>query len=192
LSVDYYNKNANKFFKDTYRLDMSEIYIKFINYIPKKGKILDAGCGSGRDTKAFSDLGFEVVAFDASIEMVNLARIYTNQKVLNITFDDVKWENEFDGIWACASLLHITEDEFKSCGTKIYNSLKEDRPFYLSFKYGYRDYLKDDRFFQCHDEDSLNNLMQSLGSFSEKFLWITTDIRAYREEEKWLNAIFIK
>ena len=192
MTIEYYNKNAEKFFNDTHKLDMSEIYNEFIKYLPHKGKILDAGCGSGRDTKAFSGFGYKVTAFDASIEMVSLAKIYTNQNIFELTFDEVSWLNEFDGVWACASLLHVSEEDFHTSGTKIYNALKKNSPFYLSFKYGFRDYIKDNRFFQCHDENTLNKAMNSIGSFSSNYSWLTTDIRPNRKEEKWLNAIYIK
>ena len=82
MTIEYYNKNADKFFNDTHKLDMKEIYNEFIKHLPNKGKILDAGCGSGRDTKAFSDFGYKVTAFDASSELVNLARAYTKQNIL--------------------------------------------------------------------------------------------------------------
>ena len=192
MTIEYYNKNADKFFNDTHNLDMKEIYNEFIKHLPNKGKILDAGCGSGRDTKAFSDFGYKVTAFDASSELVNLARAYTKQNIFHLTFDKITWKNEFDGIWACASLLHVSEKEFQSSGTIIYNALKKNCPFYVSFKYGYKNYLKDNRFFQCHDEDSLYKSMKSIGSFSKNHTWITTDVRPNRKEDKWLNAIYIK
>ena len=192
MSIWYYNDNAEKFFNDTHKLDMQDIYNKFIPHLPKGGKILDAGCGSGRDIKKFSELGYDAIGFDASKDMVKRANSLTNGKVLHLHFEEINWINEFDGIWACASLLHVPEKNFKSVGTKLYKSLKINCPFYLSFKYGYREYVKDNRFFQCHDEKSLENLMKSIGSFSKQEFWQTTDIRPDRKKEKWLNAIYIK
>ena len=192
MSIEYYNINAEKFYKDTHKLEMQEIYNKFLPYIPKNGKILDAGCGSGRDIKAFSKLGYQVTAFDASLEMVKKAKILSNRDVLHMDFKDVFWKSEFDGIWACASLLHVPEKNFYSVVSKLYNSLIKGRPFYLSFKYGYREYIKDGRFFQCHDENSLKNSMNEIGLFSKEESWITKDIRPNREEEIWLNMIFVK
>ena len=78
MSIEYYNENAVRFYEDTHKLDMQDIYNKFLPYIPEKGKILDAGCGSGRDIKAFSKLGYQVTAFDASIEMVLKAKSLSN------------------------------------------------------------------------------------------------------------------
>ena len=192
MSIEYYNVNAEKFYKDTHKLEMKEIYNKFLQYIPKNGKILDAGCGSGRDIKAFSKLGYQVTAFDASLEMVKKAKTLSNQDVLHMDFNDVFWKSEFDGIWSCASLLHVPEKNFYSVVSKLYNSLIKGRPFYLSFKYGYREYTKDGRFFQCHEEKSLERCMRNIGKFTKYEFWISNDIRSDRKEEKWLNSIYIK
>ena len=68
---------------------------------------MDAGCGSGRDSKVFIDSGSEVIAFDGSAEMAKIASEFLGREVLNILFKDMNFYEEFDGIWACASLLHI-------------------------------------------------------------------------------------
>tara|TARA_A100001015_G_C14991946_1_gene714369 strand:+ start:887 stop:1465 length:579 start_codon:yes stop_codon:yes gene_type:complete len=192
MSIEYYNNNADRFYQDTLKLDMENIYENFLKYIPKGGKILDAGCGSGRDIKAFTNYGYQVEAFDASSEMVKRACAYTKQKVYLLNFNEVDWINKFDGIWACASLLHVEEDDFKGIGKRLYNALKANSPFYLSFKYGYKNYYKDSRFFQCHDENSLEKAMKTIGSFTNQYLWLTEDVRVNRKNEKWLNAIYIK
>ena len=89
-------------------------------------------------------------------------------------------------------MLHIKEEIFQLIGKKLYKSLKSSSPFYLSFKYGYKSYSKDERFFQCHDENSLKRSMVRIGLFSKEENWITNDIRPDRKEEKWLNAIYFK
>nr|QQZ48807.1 class I SAM-dependent methyltransferase [Phenylobacterium glaciei] len=70
--------------------------------------MLDAGCGSGRDALAFRGLGFQVTAFDGSSRMVEMAQAHTGLKVLHMDFSQVAWVAAFDGIWSCASLLHVS------------------------------------------------------------------------------------
>ena len=65
-TLDYYNRNADSFFESTACVDMSPLYERFLALVGPQGTILDAGCGSGRDAKAFRDLGYQVSAFDAS------------------------------------------------------------------------------------------------------------------------------
>lgn len=72
-NVEYYNKNAQSFYEGTVNADMSLWRDKFESYIPDGSRVLDAGCGSGRDSRAFKQHGYSVVAFDASSEMCRMA-----------------------------------------------------------------------------------------------------------------------
>jgi 2-polyprenyl-3-methyl-5-hydroxy-6-metoxy-1,4-benzoquinol methylase len=62
---DYYDDHADQFVRGTLAVDMAELYKPFLEHVPAGGRILDAGCGSGRDTRAFLAQGYEVVAMDA-------------------------------------------------------------------------------------------------------------------------------
>ena len=70
MSHNFYNKNSQQFFHDTFTVDMGAIYARFLKNLPEGCKILDMGCGSGRDAYYFHSKGFEVEAFDASHEML--------------------------------------------------------------------------------------------------------------------------
>jgi SAM-dependent methyltransferase len=136
MSIEYYNKYAEEFYNATASADMSEACNKFLKYIASGGKILDAGCGSGRDSLYFIKRGYEVVSFDASEEMVRLSGELTGQQTLLMKFEDIDFKDEFDGIWACASLLHVPKTEIKGVITKLVQALKENGIFFGSFKYG--------------------------------------------------------
>ena len=112
-TIDYYNRNAARYFNETVHADVSEIRDRFAQMLPPGGTILDLGCGSGRDSKAFIEQGFRVVAVDGSEKLCKLAQAYIQQPVVCSDFLDYKPNETFDGIWACASLLHLTEAE---CG----------------------------------------------------------------------------
>jgi 2-polyprenyl-3-methyl-5-hydroxy-6-metoxy-1,4-benzoquinol methylase len=86
---------------------MERNYRPFLALLKPGARILDAGCGSGRDLKAFSERGYQVVGLDASELMVRLAREHSDQQVHHLAFQEVTYKEEFDGIWACASLLHV-------------------------------------------------------------------------------------
>lgn len=104
---DYYSQNARHFFDSTAFVDMSELHEAFLSRLAANAHILDAGCGSGRDAKAFADRGYRVRAFDASPELVSLARQHSGVAVDVRTFADVVEVDAYDGIWCCASLLHV-------------------------------------------------------------------------------------
>lgn len=107
MTIEFYNKYAEEFYNATVSANMSETCNKFLKHVAPGGKILDAGCGSGRDSLYFIKRGYEVVSFDASEEMVRLSGELTGQQTLLMKFEDIDFKDEFDGIWACASLLHV-------------------------------------------------------------------------------------
>ena len=75
MSIEFYNQNAERFIQDTLNIDMQSLYQRFVEYLPEVALVLDAGCGSGRDSLAFLKMGYSVEAFDASDEMVDYAKL---------------------------------------------------------------------------------------------------------------------
>src|SRR4051794_36327791 len=110
-TTEYYDTHANEYCESTVRLDLRAVYDRFLKQLSPGAQILDAGCGSGRDTKIFSDRGFRVTAIDASAELARLAQSFTGRRCEVLRFQDMEFREEFDGIWACASLLHIPKGE---------------------------------------------------------------------------------
>lgn len=189
MTKDYYNKNAQEFFNQTVKADMSELYDIFLKNLPcNEGKILDLGCGSGRDSKYFLDSGFELVAMDISEELGKRASEYIGQRVIIQDMRNLHYQNEFIGVWACASLLHLDEDEIIETLRKIFKSLKRDGIVYISFKYGDKNYEKDGRKFTCFTYEKFIKLGKE---FESKILqwFITKDVRADRKNEKWFNIV---
>ena len=217
---DYYRQNAQRFFTDTASVDMSALYPPFIDCLPPGARILDAGCGSGRDVKAFSEMGFAVEAFDASAELVALARQLSGKPVAQMRFQDVDVVETYDGIWCCASLLHVSEAELPDIMTKLAIALKPGGVWYLSFKHGRGEREKDGRIFTDIDVAGLQKLIERIntpgGSLLTKNtmeikseagsedtavkrfaleidkIWQTGDVRIGRGDEVWLNAIIRK
>ncbi|MFH1726860.1 MAG: class I SAM-dependent methyltransferase [Pseudomonadota bacterium] len=191
MSVNYYNQNAKKFFNDTVSVNMESFYREFLKYIPKGGYILDVGCGSGRDSKAFLDKGYKISAFDVSEEMVKMANKLTGVRIDLRAFNEVDEKNIYDGIWACASLLHVPHNELSAIMLKLLNALKSGGAAYVSFKHGTQERVKDGRIFTDLNEQGMTSLAESLPSVTIKKLWLTDDRRPDRQE-KWLNAILLK
>lgn len=191
-TIEYYNKEADSYFKGTVSIDMEDLYQPFMRLLPKGARILDAGCGSGRDSLYFKHQGFDVVAFDAAEELVKLSTEHIGQKVLHLTFNDLPFENEFDGIWACASLLHVLKAEMHSVMNKLQKALKPKGVLYASFKYGTDEKLQGNRFFNSYDEITFKKLLNGLKGLTILEVWKTEDIREDRKGEFWLNALVRK
>lgn len=188
-SVSYYDQNANDFFAATVGADMADTRDRFVSHLPPQGHILDAGCGSGRDAACFLQSGYKVTAFDASKEMVVRATDHSGLPVLHMVFEDITWAVEFDGIWACASLLHVPEVGLPSVMKKLAISLRPSGIFYGSFKYGEGEIERDGRRFTNQTEESLANLMKGIPSLLSVDMWISHDVRPGRADQ-WLNFLY--
>ncbi|WP_412500308.1 class I SAM-dependent methyltransferase [Shewanella chilikensis] len=188
MTIDFYQNKADSFFADTVDVDMSALYSKFLSRLPSGTTILDAGCGSGRDSKAFKSLGYEVTAIDASSEMVRRAAEHSGVDVRQSTFDEVTEIEAFDGIWACASLLHVPFEQLPDSMIALRNALKAGGIWYLSFKYGSGDREKDGRHFTDMNEERFKRLLDTVGGLEVLESWVTVDARPDRNEQ-WLNLV---
>ena len=191
INVEYYNKNADSFFEGSVNADMSEDRSRFLDYVPDGGRILDAGCGSGRDSKAFLDAGYDVVSFDASEEMRKRASEYIGREVLDLRLEDISFDNEFDSIWASATLLHVPIEELPEVMTKMNRALKPGGAIYASFKYGDGTKMRGERRFSDFNEKSVVPLFENAG-FRIVSNIVGGDNRPGREAEMWVSVIGIK
>jgi len=189
--MNYYDLNAEEFFKGTIDADMTIHYEKFLNNLPENASILDAGCGSGRDTLIFKSMGYDVTSIDGSLEMCKLASEHTHQKVIHMQFQDIDFNEAFDGIWASASLLHVPSDELELVLSNLRNALKPNGFLYASFKKGDFEGMRNGRYFNDFDERSAKELFEN-ALFKIIGTWLTHDVRLGREDERWVNILVQK
>lgn len=190
-TIDYYNNFADDFIDATLNLDMESLYQPFIAELPESARILDVGCGSGRDTLAFKNKGYEVDAIDYSIELVKRATQLTGIQVKLKSFYEVNELEVYDGIWACASLLHCERDRLTEVVGKLISALRPNGVLYMSFKYGDSDREKDRRVFTDLDKAQAKVLLQHFEDVKQIKQWTTVDKRPDRDE-KWLNLLWKK
>lgn len=189
-TLDYYNKNSEEYFNSTLNVDMTNTYKAFLKLVPKGGKILDLGCGSGRDSMNFMKLGYEVTAVDGAKELAKKASVLLGKEVIVSTFEELKLKEKFHGIWACASLLHIKREDLKIVLNNLYNNLDDNGVFYMSFKYGEKEYVDDkNRYFNCFTDESIIGFINENTKFNILDLYITEDKLGRVNEVKWVNLI---
>ena len=191
-TLEYYRVNAEEFVEGTKGVDVSELYAPFLELLPPNASILDAGCGSGRDTKYFIEQGFKVIAFDYSPEIVRLASSLTKQSILQLSFEDITFCNQFDGVWACASLLHVPKKDMAKVLSKLGASLKVGGILYTSYKYGESEMVRGGRLFADYTEESFGRVVAAVLGLEVVKYWKTSDLRPGREDEKWLNVLLRK
>ena len=192
MSVDYYNNNSESFIKDTRNIDMKKNYEVFLANIPDQGLILDAGCGSGRDSLIFQKLGYRVDAFDGSSSMVSEAKKLTGLNIKLSTFEDFEFNRSYNGIWACASLLHVRRVNLPSILTRLSEGLISGGVLYSSFKYGNNERLNGERYFNDINEHVLKAYVDTVPNISVMQTWVTGNRRTNDNDEKWLNSLLLK
>ena len=191
-TIGFYDDHADEYVSSTVGLEMESLYRPFLELVPEGGLILDAGCGSGRDTKAFLDRGYQVTAIDASANMVAATRQMTGQPARQMRFQELKNQNEFDAIWACASVLHVSLAELDDVLKRLAVALRSGGVCYLSFKEGNGERTERDRLFTDFTEISLLAQLDQQPSVEVVRIWITNDLRPGRSEERWVNALVRK
>ena len=189
-TLDYYNKNSEEYFNSTLNVDMTNTYKEFLKLVPEGGKILDLGCGSGRDSMNFMKLGYEVTAVDGAKELAKRASVLLGKEVIASTFEELELKEKFHGIWACASLLHIKREDLKTVLNNLYNNLDDNGVFYMSFKYGEKEYVDDkNRYFNCFTDESIISFINENTKYNILGLYITEDKLGRVNEVKWVNLI---
>ncbi|SOB77237.1 Methyltransferase domain-containing protein [Marinobacter sp. LV10R510-11A] len=190
-SVAYYNVHAQQFMDETLHLDMSALYDAFLPHLSENAHILDAGCGSGRDSREFLVRNYRVTAFDASEKLATLASAAICHPVAVRTFDQVSEYQAYDGIWACASLLHLPQQQIPQALATLWQALKPGGVLYVSFKRGEGQREHNGRHFTDATEEQLQSWADALQRLEKITIWQTADRRPGRDEH-WLNGVFDK
>lgn len=192
MSIAYYDQNARPFFDDTAAARVDDLYARVLAHVPAGGRVLDAGCGSGRDALAFHRAGYEVEAFDGSASMVALAREHTGLPVRQLRFEAVEGPEAFGGgfdlVWANATLLHVPRAGLASTTTRLVRLLNPGGVLFASFKEGSTEREKNGRRFTDMTEPMLADFIAAL-SLELLDLWSGADARPGREGERWVSAV---
>lgn len=189
ITLTYYNVNAEAFCSGTQNAAFSEHQDIFLKCLPPKASILDLGCGSGRDSRVFLLKGYDVEAIDGSEELCRLASECIGKEVKCCKFQELEAENLYDGIWACASMLHLNITDLEAVMKRIDRALKPAGILYTSFKYGEYEGFRNGRYFNDMTEEKIELLLKRLDTFKIEKMWRTSDVRPGRSEEKWLNLL---
>ena len=191
-TLAYYAANAEAFASSTVSVEFTAMQERFVELLEPGARVLDLGCGSGRDAKRFAEAGFAVDAVDGSPELCRIAAEFTGLPVRCMRFEELSAVAEYDGIWACSSILHVPSVQLPALLAKMAAALKDGGVIYTSFKYGEGEGMRHGRYFSDFTEDSFASLLEQVPALREEAHWVTSDVRPGRGDEKWLNLILRK
>ena len=188
-TLAFYDQNSEKFFAGTLAADMGMARSRFTECLPSGAFILDFGCGAGRDTKAFREAGFRVEAVDGSEELCALASSYTGIHVQRMLFGELDACEQYDGIWACASILHLPRNELADVIGRLERALRPGGVLYASFKYGDFEGMRNGRYFTDFTEETMKLFWKETTALQIFDMWISEDVRSDRKERQWINLL---
>ena len=187
---NYYESNAEHYAAETFSADMSEQYQRFLPLLKKGAKILDVGSGSGRDAFYFQKHGYQVIALEPSKNLGREIRKVFSGEIICLDIQSYQPMERYDGIWACASLIHLQEEEILCFFKKIDMYLNDNGIVYASGKSGISTgEVEDGRFFLEFTEQLVQKMLTVNEQLKLEQLWYTQDVSG-REGFQWMNVIF--
>ena len=187
---NYYENNAERYAAETFSADMSEQYQSFLPLLKKGAKILDVGSGSGRDAFYFQKHGYQVIALEPSKNLGREIRKVFSGELVCSDIQNYRPTERYDGIWACASLIHLQEEEVLCFFKKIDMYLNDNGIVYASGKSGISTgEVEDGRFFLEFTEQLVEKILTVNKQLKLEQLWYTKDLNG-RKGFRWLNVIF--
>jgi SAM-dependent methyltransferase len=154
ITKQSYQATAHTFARNVADLAPIASMERFLSLLPPHAKIVDLGCGSGRDAKIFSSKDCDVLGIDFCSNLIDIAKAHAplaHFKLMDIEALDLP-HSSFDGVWSACSLGHIPKNSFPAVLKNIHSILKENGYFYLALKQGSGEILEVDSRYEGHIE----------------------------------------
>lgn len=198
-TIKWYDDNAEQYEKNSKLISFEKAVDDFLDKLPTSPVVLDAGCGTGRETRLFHEKRARVTGVDISKGLLEVARRENPDiEFVEADFTDLPLEDQsFDGVWSHASLVHLENiEEVKAALAEFRRVLKPGGFLYVYVKEQQGDektavvsdsLSEHDRFFRYYESVELKSLLREAG-FSVGDLEHTEDSHG-RTEVKWLRAV---
>lgn len=190
-TIAYYDSIADEYASDTLSISLDGLLKRFLSYVPdglRNRRILDLGCGSGRDSKAIIDLGWDVLPVDGSAEMCRIASDVTGRLARRMLFSEMDFHGEFAGIWASASLLHVPAEELPDILARCRDAIVLGGILYMSFQMGAGEEVRHGCHYTDLMPDTARHLVNSCDGLEVLDVILTNGATARRPNLRWVNV----
>jgi mutator protein MutT len=190
-TLEFYESEGEVYVADTRRVNLSRA-VEAMELTVESGKILDVGCGSGRDSLYFIEKGYSVTSIDSSPKMVSLATKEIGRKAHVANVLDLPYKDEFEGIWASSCLPHLPKSEFLPAVKGLLRAAKVGGAVYISLKSGSGEGLDDlGRYLSRYQKEEAEKLLSRLKNAEIVCVWEEKSSRR-KSNETWINIILTK
>lgn len=194
INIDFYNKNADNLSETYNSLSTEDVHSHILNQINKAtGKILDIGCGSGRDAFYFAEKGYKVIGVEPAEKLLEKAK--ENHAHKNITYindklpelENIKSKKKFDYILMSAVWMHIPSEQRKEAMNKLTSLLKPQGKMFISLRFGS---FNDDRQEIPVSKEEIDNIVENIKGFDCKELKSDSEKdQLNRNEVSWKTVV---
>jgi SAM-dependent methyltransferase len=188
-NLAFYEANAKAYAEQTAGADLNHLYSPFLALLPKGARILDVGCGGGRDLKVFGQRGYRPHGIDPSPALAKIASERSGCETSIGRVEQLEFESDFDAVWACASLLHLPMNVLPQALGRIRRALVKEGILFLSMQRGVGEGFDEDGRFVARYESAALRAALTTANFQLLDVWQSEDGLPGREAIKWLNLL---
>ncbi len=194
VTLDHYDRHAEVFWRDTRDHDVRQNIEALLQSLvgTPPFRVLDFGCGPGRDLKAFRDLGQQPIGLDGSARFVKMARQFSGCEVWHQDFLNLDLPADFfDGIFANASLFHVPSQELPRVLKELYATTKPNGVLFSSNPRGdNQEGWNGHRYGAYHDWPTWRELVTRAGFNEINHFYRPTGLP--HDQQPWLASVWRK
>ena len=161
-TIASYNMTARRYALQFGDVSMGPYLERFVGMLPPgRATVLDAGCGTGRDCRWFEERGMDVLGVDLSSGLLNEARGVCRGRLVQGDLRALPFaKNSVDGVWSCASLVHLPIADVSEALGQFRSVLRPGGALFVSVRHGVGGEWRPDgeggrRYFHFHQPQAL-------------------------------------
>lgn len=191
-TIAHYDEHAREFWEGTRNHDVTQNIDALLRHLRAAApcRILDFGCGPGRDLAAFSALGHEPIGLEGSSALASMARDYSGCEVWEQDFLSLRLPPEhFDGIFANASLFHVPTRHLPRVLGELHAALKPGGVLFASNPRGdNREGWYGGRYGAYHDLETWRRFVEAAGFSELEYYYRPAGVPV--ERQRWLASVW--